>query len=234
MKRVADDDIYTSCSVHSVPHRIRAKQVVSRLRKIAPKGVTYADVGCGGGSITQQIVEAIRPSRAVGYDCNADLLRDAAKLFSEISFRCWNLTGKDVPAETYDLVTCLETLEHVEDLKSGLSNLLKLTAGRLLITVPIELGLLGMAKFAAKTVLGRQPLGAEHCGTSLEYVKALLRGGDISRFRVRSNNGFWVSHTGFDYRKIDNLLASQGVKFVATNRGWNRFYQISVGTAPEK
>lgn len=62
---MADDAIYTRYTLHSVPHRIRVRQVISELREIAPKNFSYADVGCGGGSITQRIVAAIQPSRAV-------------------------------------------------------------------------------------------------------------------------------------------------------------------------
>jgi trans-aconitate methyltransferase len=230
VSRVADDSIYTSCSMHSLPHRVRVRQVISELRAVAPKNCSYADVGCGGGSITQRIVTAIRPSRSAGYDSNPELIDAAAKLFPDISFRLWNLTTNYLAAETYDLVTCLETLEHIEDYESALSNLLKITAGMLLITVPIELGLLGAAKFSAKAMLGRKPLSPEHSGSSLAYLRALLTGGDISHFRVRSDHGFFFSHTGFDYRKIDNFLESQHVDFEARNRGWNRFYRVSVRT----
>lgn len=140
------------------------------------------------------------------------------------------MTRSDSSGETYDLVTCLETLEHIEDFQGALTNLLKITAGTLLVTVPIELGLLGAAKFATKAVLGRRPLGDEHSGSPSAYLKTLLAGGDISHFRVRSNGGHWVSHTGFDYRRIDAFLESRHVNFVARNRGWNRFYRISVRT----
>jgi SAM-dependent methyltransferase len=230
LSRVADDSIYTGHTLHSVPHRIRVWQVISELRAMPPKTFSYADVGCGGGSITQRIVEAIQPSRAAGYDSNPNLIAAAANLFPDISFRVWNLTQNPVHCETYDLVTCLETLEHIEDYKSALSNLLGISAGTLLITVPIELGILGAAKFIAKTILGRKPLGSEHSGSSFAYVKTLLAGGDISGFRVHSNDGFWVSHTGFDYRKIDDFLKSRHIDFSARNRGWNRFYRISLRT----
>lgn len=141
----------------------------------------------------------------------------------------WSVTEKALPGEKYDLVTCLETLEHVEDLESALNNLLSMTASILFITVPIEVGLIGIAKFLAKWILGGKTLTEEHSGSSVSYLSALIMGSDISGFRTKSNNGHWVHHTGFDYRKIDRFLESQGVKFVAKNRGWNRFYKIMRG-----
>ncbi len=228
MNRVADDSIYTSHSLHTIPHRIRVRQVISELRKLALRSFSYADVGCGGGSITHRIAEAIHPTRTAGFDANAELIEAASKLFPDISFRVWNLTRSDLCDETFDLVTCLETLEHVEDFKSALTNLLNMTKGILLITVPVELGFLGTAKFATKALLGRRPLGDEHSGTSWAYLKTLLTSGDVSHFRARSNGGHWLSHTGFDYRKIDAFLESRRVNFVARNRGWNRFYRVSL------
>lgn len=228
MTHVPDDVIYTSHTLHSIPHRIRVKRVIAELRRIVIPGLRYADIGCGGGSVTQQIVHAIQPSTAVAYDFNAELVALAAKSFPGISFRLWNVTAKETLGEKYELVTCLETLEHIEDLKSALANLLKMTRGILFITVPVELGVVGTAKFLAKQFLGRETLTEEHSGSSFSYLKALMTGRDISQFRVTSKNGHWVHHTGFDYRKIDRFLDSQGVSFVAKNRGWNRFYRISV------
>lgn len=228
LERVADDSIYTGHSLHTIPHRIRVRLVISDLRNLALRNFSYADVGCGGGSITRRIVEAIRPSRAAWFDSNAELIDAASKLFPDISFRVWNLTGPAPFVETYDLVTCLETLEHIEDFQRALTNLLDMSAGILFITVPIELGLLGAAKFATKAILGRRPLGDEHSGSAWDYLKTVLSGGDVSCFRVRSSAGHWVSHTGFDYRRIDAFLGSRQVIVVARNRGWNRFYRISV------
>lgn len=225
---VADDAIYTGLSLHTIPHRIRIQQVIRELQRLTPGVASYADVGCGGGSITRRIADAIKPVHAVGYDSNSELITAAARFFPEISFRVWDLTQKSFFDESFDLVTCLETIEHVENYQAALANLLRITSGTLLITVPIELGLLGAAKFSGKALLGRKPLGDEHSGSRWDYFKTVLRNGEISRFRARSNNGSFVSHTGFDYRKIDSFLKSGGVDFVATNRGWNRFYRILV------
>jgi SAM-dependent methyltransferase len=225
---VADDAIYTRRTLHSIPHRIRVWQVLSEIRSLSLTIDSYADVGCGGGSITQRVVEAACPAKTVGYDVNPDLLDAASRLFPQISFRVWNLSEKRPLDGTYDLVTCLETLEHVEDLEGALNNLLGMTAGILVITVPVEIGLFGLAKFVAKAVLGRKPLTDEHAGSPFAYLRVLATGGDISSFRVHIKGNYWVSHTGFDYRRIDAFLESQQVNFVARNRGWNRFYRVSI------
>ena len=227
MSCVADDAIYTGHNLQNVPHRLRVLQVLSEIRRMSLQDFSYADVGCGGGSITQRIVEACCPARAVGYDANSDLIDAASRLFPQVSFRVWDLSGKQLLPERYDLVTCLETLEHVDDLEGALDKLIAITSGTLLITVPIEIGPLGLVKFIGKLILGKKPLTDEHRGTPFAYVKTLTTGGDISRFRIRMKDTHWLSHTGFDYRRIDASLKLRGLNFTASNRGWNRFYRVS-------
>lgn len=130
------------------------------------------------------------------------------------------------PPEKFDVVTCLETAEHLPDLGSALSRILAITSKFLLITVPIEIGAVGIGKVVAKTLLGREVIGKERTGSRWQYLNRLLSGGDISSFRTNCHAGYWMSHTGFDYRRLDQYLHSLGVKFRATNRGWNRFYLI--------
>ena len=226
MRCVADDAIYAEHSLHSIPHRMRVRRILSEIRSLSLRDVSYADIGCGGGSITQRIVEVLQPARAVAYDPNPGLIEDANRLFPGISFRVGSLTQTSWSGEMYGLVTCLETLEHVGDLERAVDNLLRMTAQVLFITVPIEIGLLGTAKFVGKTILGRKPLTDEHTGSSWAYLQALASGGDLAQFRTHMKGDHWISHTGFDYRRIDAILESRRVSFVARNRGWNRFYRI--------
>jgi hypothetical protein len=51
-----------------------------------------------------------------------------------------------------------------------------------------------------------------------------VSGGRVSRFRDDRVN--WGTHFGFDYRDIDDLLRSRGVRFSASNRFTTRFYVI--------
>ena len=226
--RTPDDLIYRSRTLHSIPHRLRVRQIITELKKVPLQNPTYADVGCGGGSVTYRIVKAITPRQAAGYDSNPELTDAAGKAFHDISFRVWNLAEDEPPAQKFELVTCFETLEHIEKIERSLENLLKITDRYLLVTVPNELGIVGAAKFGAKAVLGRSAFTAEHEGSKFEYFVAALTHGNINKFRVSSNNGFWESHTGFDYRRVDRFFASTGLKVVTTSRGWNRFYLAAV------
>lgn len=220
------DSIYTDHTLHSLPHRLRVRQVISVLRRQTGPGMSYADVGCGDGFVTAQIARALQCTPCVGYDFNEEVLNWGKKLYPEIDFRRWDFTSEAPPNEKYSLVTCLETLEHVSDLHGALKSLLSITQGLLLVTVPIETGAIGVAKFAGKVLLGRDTLTKEHEGSKLDYFRRLLRGDSISHFRQHPDNGHWKMHTGFDYRELDKLLREEGVPFEAKNRGWNRFYLV--------
>jgi SAM-dependent methyltransferase len=225
--RTDDDAIYTCFGLQSLPHRIRIRQVISALRRLCFPGFTMADVGCGGGYVTEKLVSALRPGKAAGFDFNRDLISRASEMFPNISFHVWDVTRQRPPVEKYDIVTCLETLEHVLDYEVAISRILAITSKFLLITVPIEIGAVGIAKFAGKAAFGRDVITEEHVGSRYSYFRQLVSKGDISAFRKNCHAGHWLSHTGFDYRKIDEFLNFQSVKFNAKNRGWNRFYLIA-------
>lgn len=201
-------------------------QVVSILRKYANAGGSYADVGCGDGFVTIQAARAVRCAHCVGYDFNPEVLDLGRMLYPEIDFRRWNPSNEPPPDEKYSVVTCLETLEHVPDLRSTLRSLLSITEHLLLLTVPVEVGPIGLAKFAAKVVMGRETLTAEHEGSKLDYFRTLLRGDSVSRFRVHPEDGHWKLHTGFDHREIHGILEALAVRFRTFTRGWNKFYLV--------
>ena len=224
----AADSIYTDHSLHSLPHRWRVRQIVRHLKQLCPSVPTYADVGCGDGFVTSQIARELQPQRCVGYDFNPEVLELGKQHFPEILFRDWNFANEPLPGPKYALVTCLETLEHVCRMKEAVKNLVSITERYLLITVPIEIGLLGLAKFTTKTLLGRETFSAEHRGSKLDYFCSLVSGAPISHFRQNPENGHWKLHTGFDYRELDRVLGEESVSFEAQNHGWNRFYVIQL------
>lgn len=82
------------------------------------KGATVLDVGCGGGLLTEAL--AARGASVTGIDAAADAIQVARLHLHEsgldIDYQC--TTAEDHAAshgDGYDLVTCLEMLEHVPD-----------------------------------------------------------------------------------------------------------------------
>jgi hypothetical protein len=123
----------------------------------------------------------------------------------------------------FDVVTCFETLEHVGDVKIAVQNLLSSCkdGGLIMISVPIEIGVIGLIKYLVKRLLFRYqfPLVT----SEKNYVYDLLNGGRISKHRAKQSG--YGSHFGFDYRDVDDIVG--GIR-CSQSRIWNsgttRFY----------
>lgn len=96
----------------------------------------------------------------------------------------------------------------------------------MLISVPIEIGLVGLIKYILKRYVLRYSLPV-NCN-DFHYFKALLLGYDISRYRLPAD-GFG-SHFGFDYRSLDTNVKElfSGARIVTWNKGTMHFIKIYV------
>jgi ubiquinone/menaquinone biosynthesis C-methylase UbiE len=218
--------------IRALPHRLRLRKLLARMRQYDFSAGRYADVGCGDGYVTAQVMRVTGARRCDGLDYDPALLESGGKTFREISFVPCNLNSSLNGSVQYDFVTCFETLEHVIDLPVAVKNLLHLTkrGGLLVLTVPIEVGFFGTTKFLAKTLLWRDRLTEAfppRPGMHRDYLKALVLGQGISRFRRDGNAlGYWPGHWGFDYRELGRLLNEQGVRFKAETFLTTRYFEV--------
>src|SRR5262245_38097309 len=100
--------------LRNLPHRRRLSAIVAMLDRARTRAVeAYADVGCSNGFVTAILRAHLRPSRTVGFDHVEAHLERGRREHPEIEFRTIDL-NRPLPAghETFDLVTCFETLEH--------------------------------------------------------------------------------------------------------------------------
>lgn len=128
---------------------------------VARPGGSYLDVGCGPGVLTKLVAERIRAARIVGVD--------QLDCSSGIEFHPFNLDERArMPFEdaTFDVVSCLETLEHVHDTDHLVSEIWRVLRpnGYALISVPRLDGILSIAMLAA----GLQPPAVE-CSLRRRY-----------------------------------------------------------------
>jgi SAM-dependent methyltransferase len=81
---------------------------------IDPACEALLDVGCNVGALLSDVARDFNPAKLVGVDINRDALETATTRHPEIAFvhaDAWNLPFE---SETFDTVTCLEVIEHVE------------------------------------------------------------------------------------------------------------------------
>ena len=121
-------------------------------------GKTVADIGCGGGLLSEEF--ARRGARVTGVDLSPTAI-DAAKEHagkSRLSIDYRNCAVKELvdKGETFDIVICAEMLEHVDDLKSTVkesASLLKNGGHYLFETINKTLKARFLAVFMAENVL---------------------------------------------------------------------------------
>ncbi len=130
--------------------------------------------------------------------------------------------------EKYDVITCFETLEHVGNIENAIKQILSFSKSKksfILISVPIEIGIVGIVKFLIKTIFYRYSLKELKDGTTfISYFWHLITFQNISKFRdVRKG---WGTHFGFDYREVDKILGKE-CQFTGKNYLSTRFYLIN-------
>jgi len=128
---------------------------------------------------------------------------------NDLDVNCLNVLDE---SGEFDLIVCAEVLEHFEgcDLNEHLACLNKKLrpGGRLLISVPLEVGLPGALKNLLRYVLRQQ-----HEGMSLGiFFKALF---DMEIDRQKS--GYIPSHIGFSHNRLRSQIEKAEFKILSQN-----------------
>jgi SAM-dependent methyltransferase len=107
------------------------------LDRVAPAPRRILDAGCGEGFAMRAVLGA-QPAVVLGLDGSADAVRVAQGLNPGRGFAAGDLYALPFPAASFDLVACMEVLEHLEEPARGLRELCRVSAGWLLLSVPNE------------------------------------------------------------------------------------------------
>ena len=88
------------------------------------------------------------------------------------------------------------------DMRSGPSQLSE-AGGWIVLSMPNEVGVVGLIKFLARPLLRRQAYGDFFTGTKdvVSYTVAVATRGDLERFRTPPRT-VWGPHLGFDHRRV--------------------------------
>ena len=216
---------YKFTEIRNISHILRLRKIFKILVGEFGKSKIgrFGDFGCSNGFITSQIAERFNVVKAFGFDWS-DNIEIAQQKHSNIEFKKLNLNEATDNSEIFDLVTCFETLEHVGNIDNALNVILasRSDTGVVLISVPIEIGFVGVVKYFLKRYLYRYELPLS-CSDS-RYLRALISGEYIGQFRPKAEG--YGTHFGFDYRNVDKLLAEKKVSFKSFNSFSTRFYII--------
>ena len=127
---------------------------------------TILEVGCGEGELAQPILGATAAETYLGTDLSSRIIEEASTRNPDLQFEVQNAETLPYPDASFDLVVACEVLEHVENPEAVLSELNRLSARWILVSVPREplWRVLNMARGAYWGDLGNTPGHIQHWG----------------------------------------------------------------------
>jgi 2-polyprenyl-3-methyl-5-hydroxy-6-metoxy-1,4-benzoquinol methylase len=215
---VRHETTYSRRYIGSIVHRARLNSFIQILRRHLGEDVgTWGDFGCSNGFIIESILKEgnLSVQSIVGLDHSRSLLEEAErKEIPGTVFEYYDLNGDPPSSMHFQLVACLEALEHIKDYRHGFKHLCHhlVEGGMLVITVPNETGVAGLIKYFGRYVARRDPYDDFFKDRSkLKYVWSVATGHDIERFRDSSRDGHGP-HLGFDYRRLERHIDAEYVQ----------------------
>lgn len=184
--------------------------------RVALEGARLLDVGCGGGLLAEAL--AVRGARVSAIDLAAGMI-EVARLHAHgsglsIDYRVASAEALAADAmEGFDVLTCMEMLEHVPDpagMIATFSRLLRPGGHLFVSTINRNLKSFALAIVGAEYLLGIVPRGTH------EYDK-LIRPAELARW-ARAAGLELRALQGLDYRpwsRSSRLNADPSVNYIA-------------------
>ncbi len=177
-------------------------------------GRRVLDYGCGDGTFLALLLSSAAQSiSVVGAEIDSAQVDDCRARFinhPEARFCLVDELAEDYHTGVYDVVFCMEVLEHVINLGPVLDRLHRLVApsGVLLVSVPVETGLPLLIKQTFRRIAGWRRLG-DYRWTSRYRLGELIRGVFAGRrqhiVRPVHGEGFY-DHKGFNWKVLETRM----------------------------
>lgn len=123
---------------YSPAPRHRRRMIIKMIKRYSRPGLSLHDIGCGNGVLLSEIKRKIHNLKLSGSDISSAVIGENRKKQGDIRFYAFDI-GKEIdhPGQ-YDIITCSEVLEHVENMETALKNLNRLLKpqGVAILTVP--------------------------------------------------------------------------------------------------
>lgn len=110
---------------------------VFRLLKLVPNG-SILDVGCGEGFTLHKLQEAHIGKKLEGIEYQEKAIKLGKKQYPDLLIKQGSIYELPYKDSAFDLVLCTEVLEHMEDPKKALAELVRVSKKYVLLSVPNE------------------------------------------------------------------------------------------------
>ena len=176
-------------------HRLKPLRLDYIAQRCELRGAVVADIGCGGGLLSEAMAAA--GAEVTGVDAADEPLQVARLHLLESGLQVDYVLATaekllETHAEKFDLVTCLEMLEHVPDpcsVVSACAGLVKPGGQVIFSTINRNLKAYALAVIGAEYVLGMLPKGTH----------------DYRKFIRPSELAAWCRHAGLKVHDITGM-----------------------------
>ena len=189
-------------------HRSRLRRAVQIILRMP--GARLLDYGCGDGVLERLLAQEPRwQGSIIAVDIDKSEIQDCQNRLGDLPRTAF--AGMDVlrDAGGFDIIVCLEVLEHVPPVEAVLQHLdaLLRPGGLLVVSVPVETGVVLLAKQAVRLRLGGDYRFTERYSAS-ELIHALLpTARTLNRPAYTSGSGEpYHGHKLFNWRWLRSRL----------------------------
>lgn len=128
-KEFADCYINLDCKATDRPTDLNNKCIDTMLQKLYPNASSLLDVGCGRG----YWLNLLKEKTGLGLT-GCDLFEKND--LNSIKYVQGNIEELPFPDQSFDIVTCNHTIEHIRDIKKAVSELKRVAKKQLIIVTP--------------------------------------------------------------------------------------------------
>lgn len=106
------------------------------LRYLPPDARSLLDAGCDRGHWLHYVTTSRRLERHLGVDVSENRVAEARRLYPGLHVKAGYLEQLQIEPRSYEVVTCLEVLEHIPEWLKVLEALLRIASRTVVATVP--------------------------------------------------------------------------------------------------
>jgi len=168
---------------------------------------TVLDAGCGTGILLKQISDVYPRVKLTGSEFSSEGIEFAKKRLPDADFQVLDLS-KEPLNRKFDLITCIDVVEHIPDDRTALKNLRSMTAKYLIISVPLG----KLLKVEAERMghvhgYGRREFETKLREAGFEIIKAIQWGFPFYNLHRRFVNALPAETSAGTYGAKKKLLA---------------------------
>jgi trans-aconitate methyltransferase len=189
---------------------------------------TVLDAGCGTGVLLQQISQEYPRVQLTGSEYSPHGIEFARKRLPDVEFHALDLSKASLQRK-FDLITCIDVLEHIPDDRAALKNLLQMTGGHMILAVPLgPLFTAEVERMGHVHGYSRKELESKIREAGFEIVRVIQWGFPFYNIHRRVANRIPQNVTAGDYSATKKFFSSliYGMFFLNLPFGGERYYVL--------